>query len=177
MQAFSTCCTSVQVLDSLRIVSREFTEMHVLASRFFFFFWSCIFTWYAALRARDSHSNDHIFSCVSCEEGNCHSASQLLQSPNTADEFSLDTMNEIHALITQSANAYQEALSSNYFQQCTTTPNTSQHTTHLRPAETAPHLVLLLITLSCMRMFFFPTARQQQRTTTGANDVHRRLRL
>jgi hypothetical protein len=34
LQAFSTCCTSA--LDSLRIVSREFTEMHVLASRVFF---------------------------------------------------------------------------------------------------------------------------------------------
>ena len=40
------------------------------------------------------------------------SASQLLQSPNTADEFSSDTMNEIHGLITQTADAYQEASSS-----------------------------------------------------------------
>jgi hypothetical protein len=36
-------------------------------------------------------------------------ASQLLRSPNTRDEFNLETKREIHALITQTADAYQEA--------------------------------------------------------------------
>ena len=97
--------------------------MHVLASKSFIMAWFCVFTRYAALRTRDSHSNDRIFGCVSSEGVNIKSivilwfksaisASQLLQSPNTADEFSSDTMNEIHALITQTADAYQEASSS-----------------------------------------------------------------
>lgn len=34
---------------------------------------------------------------------------QLLRSPNTSDEFNSDTMSEIHALITQTADAYEEA--------------------------------------------------------------------
>ena len=41
-------------------------------------------------------------------------ALQLLRSPNTSDEFSSDTMSEIHALITQTADAYQEASSSSH---------------------------------------------------------------
>lgn len=81
LQAFSTCCTSA--LDSLRIISQEFTEMHVL------------------------HYGQETITVMTA-----YSAVfllKLLRSPNTSDEFNSETMSEIHALITQTADAYQEA--------------------------------------------------------------------
>ncbi|KAF9557675.1 hypothetical protein CPC08DRAFT_668433 [Agrocybe pediades] len=83
LQALSTCCTSA--LDSLRIVSQDFHEIHVLRY------------------GQDSITVMTAYSAVFLLK--------LLRVSSTGNHLGHETANEIHTLISKTADSYQEASS------------------------------------------------------------------
>ncbi|KDR81356.1 hypothetical protein GALMADRAFT_239209 [Galerina marginata CBS 339.88] len=84
--ALSTCCTSA--LDSLRIVSQDFHDIHVLRY------------------GQDSITVMTAYSAVFLLK--------LLRISSTGHHLSPETANEIHTLISKTADSYQEASSSSH---------------------------------------------------------------
>ncbi|KAF8876030.1 hypothetical protein CPB84DRAFT_1796158 [Gymnopilus junonius] len=88
LQALTTCCTSA--LDSLRIVSEDFHNIHVLRY------------------GQDSITVMSAYSAVFLLK--------LLRLPSTGHLLDPDTSNEIYTLISKTADSYQDASSSSHSQ-------------------------------------------------------------